>query len=402
MRIVGTCHRLTRLISSGGVHFRGYATGSPSRPRSTPVEIPPPKIDLNKILDNVADKTNNIRNRNAPVRVDTVYRLAELHTKGRAVMRQIGQARQQRSIAGKKVYKNKLEKKAASEPSSELEETWEREREEARRVKTELQELETEHERLTSEINSLALKMPNDTHPDVPLGPLPHAKILSRYGPRPVAPSLHRDHLHIARQLNIVDFESGAVTTGSSWYYLVNEGVFLEMALVNYALSVAVKHGFKPVTTPDVVRTDIASRCGFQPRDREEDNVSQMYHVSNALPVDGVPPRHPELVLAGTAEIPLAGMFANKLISPDTLPQKLVGLGHAFRAEAGARGAATRGLYRVHQFTKLELFAVTLPSESEAMMEEIIKFQIELYESLGLAFRSVSFFVSVTTVSDIV
>ena len=156
------------------------------------------------------------------------------------------------------------------------------------------------------------------------------------------------------------------------------------MALVNYAYSVAIAHGFKPVTTPDVVRTDIASRCGFQPRDREEDNVSQMYHVSNELSSS---PRHNELVLAGTAEIPLAGMFANRQIPLSTLPQKVVGLGHAFRAEAGARGSDTRGLYRVHQFTKLELFAVTAPDHSNAMMEEFKQLQIKLFESLGLTFR---------------
>ena len=104
------------------------------------------------------------------------------------------------------------------------------------------------------------------------------------------------------------------------------------MALVNYAYFVAIAHGFKPVTTPDVVCIDIATCCGFQPRDREEDNVSQMYHVSNELSNS---PRHHELVLAGTAEIPLAGMFANRQIPPSTLPQKVLGLGHAFRAEAG-------------------------------------------------------------------
>lgn len=373
MRISGAYRELVRLICPGGVSYRRYAT---LPVQTIPPEIPPPRLDIRGILNNVESKSRNIQLRRAPVPSDAIHCIADLYAEQRDVDSQVNASRHRRSILGDKIRgstKDPIALKSAVQEATEL--------------KAKLKELETKQLKITTQISALAQKIPNDTHPDVPLGPEPCAKVLSTHGPRPLPALPERDHLAIARKLGLVDFEAGAVTTGTSWYYLVGEGALLEMALVNYALSIAMKHGFKPVTTPDVVRTDLAYRCGFQPRDREEDKVSQMYHVSNTLPDASQPPRHPELVLAGTAEIPLAGMFANRAILPSTLPHKVVGLGRAFRAEAGARGVMTRGLFRVHQFTKLELFAVTLPNASEAMMEDFKQLQIELLESLGLTFR---------------
>lgn len=264
---------------------------------------------------------------------------------------------------------------------------------EAKALKAEISGLEAKLAEVDDELFRLALAVPNDTHPDVPIGPESTAVTISEHGPAPMPASPARDHVSIGRQLGLLDLEAAATVTGSSWYYLLNEGALLELALVNYAMSVAIRRGFTPVTVPDVVRSDIAYRCGFQPRDPDSDTpVSQMYHVSNVLPnaSGNEAQHHPELVLAGTAEIPLAGMFADKVFLPSELPIKVVGLGRAFRAEAGARGADTRGLYRVHQFTKLELFAVTPDSQSEAMMDELRSLQTEIFEGLGLTFRCVN------------
>ena len=251
-------------------------------------------------------------------------------------------------------------------------------------MKEYIETLETKLAQLDEQLHELALLVPNDTHPDVPIGPESAAVTLAQYGPPPRQASPERDHVLVGRALKLLDLDASALTTGSSWYYLLNEGALLEMSLTNYGLSVAIKHGFTPVTTPDVVRADIAYRCGFQPRDR--DTVSQMYHISNSGTHES-DPAGPALVLAGTAEIPLGGMFANKILERAELPKKVVGVGKAFRAEAGARGADTRGLYRVHQFTKVELFAVTAPEESEEMMEKFRSIQEEIFNGLGLSFR---------------
>jgi seryl-tRNA synthetase len=253
--------------------------------------------------------------------------------------------------------------------------------EDAKRLKQEVANLETKLVEVEDELLNLALAIPNDTHPLSPLGSESAAIELSTHGPTPMPADPKRDHVVIGKALGLLDLEAGATTTGSSWYYLLNEGALLELALTNYALSIAIKHGFSPVTTPDVVRADVAWRCGFQPRDPNLDPpVSQMYHIADSSP---------ELVLAGTAEIPLGGYFANKILPHSEVPTKLVGLGRAFRAEAGARGADTRGLYRVHQFSKLELFVACGAEDgvSESMMEEMRKVQVEIFEGLGLPFR---------------
>ncbi|THH19051.1 hypothetical protein EW146_g2056 [Bondarzewia mesenterica] len=260
--------------------------------------------------------------------------------------------------------------------------------EKAKILKADVTALQTQSSEVADDLLSLALVVPNDTHPDSPIGAETEAVTLSMHGPSPLPASPSRDHISIGRALGLLDFESAATVAGSSWYYLLNEGALLEIALVNYALFTAGKHGFTPVTTPDVVRSDIARRCGFQPRDPVADPpVSQMYHISGSTEPASSSTAHPELVLSGTAEIPLAGMFANKVFAEHELPRKVVGLGRAFRAEAGARGADTRGLYRVHQFTKLELFVVSENDRSEGLMEEMRKIQVEIFEGLGLSFR---------------
>ncbi len=307
--------------------------------------------------------------------IQTIAKLYEEHKNLSSVL---DAKRNARSIVGERIHRN------AKDPNARQIVV-----EEAKVLKREISELETKLEEVEENLFSLALAVPNDTHPDVPIGPETVAVTLSELGPEPIPPSPDRDHVRVGRALNLLDLEAGALVSGSSWYYLLNEGALLEISLINYALSIAIKHGFKPVTTPDVVRSDIAYRCGFQPRDPQ--TVSQMYHVTNtplsnlSSGVDSF--QTPDLVLAGTAEIPLGGMFANRIIPEQELPMKVVGLGRAFRAEAGARGADTRGLYRVHQFTKLELFVVCGQEQSEGMMEELRKVQTEIFEGLGLRFR---------------
>jgi seryl-tRNA synthetase len=251
---------------------------------------------------------------------------------------------------------------------------------EAITIKEEIAQLEAALAVVEEDLLSRALAIPNDTHPSSPLGPESAAVTLSTHGPDPIPPTPERDHVTIARKFGLVDFESAAVVTGSSWYFLLNEAALLELALTNYALSIAVKHGFTPVTTPDVVRSEIASRCGFQPRDNSDPPVSQVYQVKH---------KTSDLILSATSEIPLGGMFANKIFPDTTLPLKVVGLGRAFRAEAGARGTDTRGLYRVHQFTKVELFAVTSQQTSEKVMEEMQAVQTSILNGLGFPFRQV-------------
>lgn len=194
-----------------------------------------------------------------------------------------------------------------------------------------------------------------------------------------------KDHVEIAESLDLLDLVAGARTTGHAWYYLKGMAVQLELALVSYAIEVAMRRGWRLVKPPDVVRTDVASACGFRPRDEEGD---QIYRLSNIrVGKSGSLAEEETLCLAGTAEIPLAAMNMETAVEEQDLPIKYVGVGTAYRAESGSRGRESKGLYRVHQFTKVELFAWTSPKDSDGMLAEIVELQKEIVDGLGLHAR---------------
>ncbi|KAI0003662.1 seryl-tRNA synthetase [Russula compacta] len=334
---------------------------------TTSTALPKPRLDYRAISENVA-----------PLPVGAIQSIERLYSRHRELSHILNTTRHTQSVIGDRV------RQAGNDA-----ETRQTALHDAKELKLNISRLEHNLSIVDDELFSLASAVPNDTHPLTPLGSESEAVVLSTHGPDPIPPSPLRDHVSICRDLGLLDLEAGATVTGSSWYYLLREAALLETALTNYGLSVALNHGYTPVTTPDVVRSDVARRCGFQPRDNADPPVAQMYHLSsNSESSSPSPsPSHPELVLSGTAEIPLAGMFANKILPSADLPRKVVGLGRAFRAEAGARGTETRGLYRVHQFTKLELFAVSRADQSEGMMEEMRRVQVEIFSGLGFPFR---------------
>jgi seryl-tRNA synthetase len=150
--------------------------------------------------------------------------------------------------------------------------------------------------------------------------------------------------------------------------------VRLELALQQYALGILCGHGFTPVITPDLAHTEILHGTGYIPRGPE----TQIYSIE-----------HTSLNLVATAEITLGGMLAGTTLDAERLPLKLCGISHCFRTEAGAAGRASRGLYRVHQFTKVEMFAFTLPDQSDAMLEHFREIEGEIFDGLGLPYRVV-------------
>ncbi|KAF8215986.1 seryl-tRNA synthetase [Mycena galopus ATCC 62051] len=345
------------------------AVGGPSRQRL----LPAPRLDYRSVSENMVYKSTNALNRKAHLPLDAIQSVARAHTELKNLTSTLNAKRNARSAVGERVRRSSEENNTEAKEAAMAE---------ALKLKEEIAPLEAALVVAEENLLSLALAIPNDTHPSSPLGPESAAVTLSTHGPELTPATPKRDHVTIARKFDLVDFESGATVTGSSWYYLRNEAALLELALTNYALSIAIKHGFTPVTTPDVVRAEISDRCGFQPRDNSDPPVSQVYHIH---PIHSA--KSPELILSATSEIPLGGMFANKLFTDKPLPLKVVGLGRAFRAEAGARGRDTHGLYRVHQFTKVELFAVTAQDESEKMMEEMKSLQTTILNGLGLSFR---------------
>jgi seryl-tRNA synthetase len=170
----------------------------------------------------------------------------------------------------------------------------------------------------------------------------------------------------------LIDFETGGKVSGSGFYFLKNDAVMLDLALQQFAMQKLARAGFTPVITPDLARIQILEGIGFNPRGNE----TQVYSVENT-----------DLCLVGTAEITLGGMLADTVLEEKDLPRRFVGLSHCFRTEAGASGRASKGLYRVHQFTKVEMFAFTTPEQSGPLHLELLNLEEEIFQELGIPYR---------------
>jgi seryl-tRNA synthetase len=207
-----------------------------------------------------------------------------------------------------------------------------------------------------------------------------------------------KDHVEIGHHLDLFDFALGTAIAKSGFVVFKNDGALLELALVNYALSKAARSGFTPMLTPDLGKASIVEGCGFNPRDGSSqiymvqgDATSKSSSSSGSISSSADVSEH-QLSLLGTSEIALAGQHADKLFSPSQLPLKYAAFSHCFRKEAGAGGTRDKGLYRLHQFSKVELFAFVDPSSdstigSESMFSSLTQFQIELFSDLGIHFR---------------
>lgn len=259
---------------------------------------------------------------------------------------------------------------------------------EAVRLKGLLAVIEAEEKEIMGRVDTMAQAIPNLTSPETPRGNDFEVVGYINEHPEPtIDPSAdrsQRSHTYIGQELGLLDFAGAGTTSGWGWYYLLNEAADLEQALVQYALSVARKRGWGTVSPPTMVYSHIASACGFQPRDLNGEQ--QVYGIQQN---DSDKGRKPEMCLAGTAEIPLAGMKANTTIKEEEMPLKRVAVSRCYRAEAGARGLDTKGLYRVHEFTKVEMFAWTLPSlpPTTSIFAEMLTIQTEILTSLGLHCR---------------
>ena len=259
--------------------------------------------------------------------------------------------------------------------------------EEARQLKQQIGEIEAQEEKLNAEIEDLAAGLPNLTSNETPVGDQPTVLGYINEHREPPSSSFDRtwrNHVHIGNELDLLDFAGAATTSGWGWYYLKNEAALLEQALVQYALSVAIKHGFAVVSPPSMVYSHIGTACGFRPRD--QNGMQQVYSVQQSE--KDREKGKPELCLAGSAEIPFASMRADIVMEESDLPLQIVGSSRCYRAEAGARGVETKGLYRVHEFTKVEMFGWTIPGGPEAeLFAKMVATQKEILENLGLHCR---------------
>ncbi|KAG5440116.1 hypothetical protein PCANB_001684 [Pneumocystis canis] len=249
----------------------------------------------------------------------------------------------------------------------------------ASKIKKDIQKAEVDLRFTQLKLSQLALTIPNNIHPLSPIGPEENAKIF-RYinSDKQFFVSKPKDHTIIADILDLIDFDAATKTSGHAFYFLKNEAALMELALINYTLEKSLNAGWKLVIPPSIVRSEVVSACGFQPRD--DFNNTQIYFLQRS----DTESTH---CLSGTSEIPIAGMEINKTLKGSDVPKKIVGISRSYRSEAGARGKKSRGLYRVHEFTKAELFAWTDPKESSKMLDDILDLQENIIKELGLYAR---------------
>ncbi len=314
-------------------------------------------LDLRFVRENLDAVRENCVRRGVSLDVD---RLVSLDDERRALLVEQQELRERRNELAKQIKGRK--------PTDE-------QRALGKQLKERDGSLEQRLKDVAAELHGLNARAPNMTHPDVPVGATEEDnRELRTVGKVPEFGFTPRDHLALAELHDLLDFESGAKVSGQKFYFLKNELVLLEQALVRYALDLVRGRGFTLFQTPDLARTEVADALGFNPRGEE----------TNIYSLDG----H-DLVLVGTAEITLGGLHIDEILDAEALPLRYCGLSHCFRVEAGAAGRAGRGLYRVHQFTKVEMFCFCRPEDSPAMHEEFVGIEEEAFTALEIPFRVV-------------
>lgn len=246
---------------------------------------------------------------------------------------------------------------------------------EGKALKEELAEKEARFNEVDEAFQAEARTIPNYAHPDAPVGKEDKDSLAIRFHLEPKRFAFKpKDHVQLGEELDVLDFDSGAKVAGQKFYYIKNQLVILQMALERYAMDIVVKHGFTPFITPDIAKEEILQGIGFNPRGEE----------SNIYTLEGT-----GTCLVGTAEITLGGYYQNTILGKADLPIRMTGLSHCFRREAGGAGQYSKGLYRVHQFSKLEMFIYCLPEDSDRYHQEILSIEEEIFSGLGLAYRVV-------------
>ena len=245
--------------------------------------------------------------------------------------------------------------------------------EEGKKLKVELKDKEEKLDVIAKEFDDLIWQIPNPASTNTPIGKNETENVeIKKWGEIRKFDFNPKDHLEIGTSLGILDFESGAKVAGSQFYYLYGDGALLELSLTMYALDKLSKKGFLPVITPDLAKSRYYLGTGYAPKGVE----AQTYEINDS-----------NLGLIATAEVTLAGKHSDEVIPESELPIKYVGYSHCFRQEAGAYGKYSKGLYRVHQFSKVEMFIYCKPEDSEKLHQELLAIEEEIYQELNIPYR---------------
>ncbi len=321
-------------------------------------------LDIKLIRENPEFVRSNLAKRGDPEVLRMLKEAIDYDVKWRQALTQLNNLRHQRKEITIKIAAFKKAKKSID---SELEE--------AKAIDIKITNLEKKVAKYEEKVRLCLMQLPNLLHESVPVGKDENDNVPIRsWGEIPKFDFSVKDHIDLALNLEIMDIERAGKIAGARFFYLKREGVLLDMALMNFALEEMLKKGYMPIEPPYLMR-----RKPYEGVVALSDFEKDLYKIEDE-----------DLYLIATSEHPMAAMFMDEVLKAENLPLKLVGVSANFRKEAGAHGKDTRGIFRTHQFNKIEQFIFCKPEDSWKMHEELISNAEELVQKLGLPYRVVN------------
>ncbi len=312
-------------------------------------------LDINFIRQNLAEVKKSTAEKGYKTDIDAVLKMDD---ERKVILQKVEALRTERNAIAAQMKNGK--------PAPEL-------IEKGKSLKSELATLESELSEKESLVKDALKTIPNVIFDDVPLGGEECSVEVKKWGENKASGT---DHLDLATSRDWVDFERGAKVAGAKFYYLKNELALLENALLQFGMKKVLEHGFSYMTTPDLVSSRVLEGTGFAPRTSDQ---SDEYFIEGE-----------DLALIATAEMAITGYHMDEIIDEDKLPLLYAGYSACFRKEAGAYGKYTRGLFRVHQFNKLEMYIFCLPEKSKEMHEKILSIEEEIWQELGIPYHVIN------------
>lgn len=321
-------------------------------------------LDIRFIRNNIDLIRENLKRRRNDEKLSEFEQLLKLDEKVRLLMKEIQEYRTQRNALSKKVGELKKNGKDASAII-----------EKVNGVNRSIQETEDKKEKLSAELTKIQMSIPNILHESVPYGESDEDnEVVSEWGGKPKPDFEIRSHVDLLETLDLADIPRASRIAGARFYFLKNELVMLDLAMQRLALEMLIKKGYTPIYPPFMMRKEpyegVTDLADFE-------NV--MYKIENE-----------DLYLIATSEHPIAAMHMKEVFEPTDLPVKYAGISSCFRKEAGTHGKDTKGIFRVHQFNKVEQFVFSHPDESWSIHEELNRNIEEFFQQLGMPYRVVN------------
>lgn len=316
-------------------------------------------LDMKFIRDHAEAVKKNAENKRMSVDIDA---LLDADARRLEVLREVETLRKERNETA-----DKMKSASADERPALIQR--------GKEIKESLGAKEGELEALEIKWKEELLKVPNMTHPDAPIGALDEDNlVVSTVGEIAKPDFTPASHVELAAKHDLIDFERASKVTGAKFYFLKGKLAILEQALITWAMKELAAEGYTAMSTPDLARDEVLLGTGFNPRGPE----TQIYSVEGT-----------DLSLVGTAEITLGGYHKDEVLDESMLPLKYAGVSHCYRTEAGAYGKESYGLYRVHQFSKVEMFIFCAPEQSDALHAELRRLEERIFTKLGVPFQVV-------------